>query len=98
MSIERTVTSIEAVLSSEKVLEAVLSQGAMIINDWVITTEEIDGGYCLIARRGSDEQRMLVYNGATGPQGPAGATGPQGEPGPKGENGAGIISITLEEV
>lgn len=61
--------SIVGVLSSPATLEAVLSQGPMIINDYVFTVEAIENGYKMIARRGSEEQFIVVTNGAKGDPG-----------------------------
>lgn len=37
--------------------------GPMIINDWAITVEQIDGGHMLIARRGTEIQSMPIMDG-----------------------------------
>lgn len=58
---------LQGVVSTPAALEAVLNQGAMIVNDYVITIEAVDGGYKLIARRGSDEQSMVILNGVDAP-------------------------------
>lgn len=58
---------LQGVVSTPAALEAVLNQGAMIVNDYVITIEAVDGGYKLIARRGSDEQAMVILNGVDAP-------------------------------
>lgn len=79
--------SISAVLNSVASLSGTLSQGPMIINDWVITVEEIEGGKRLIARRGSEEQVMDIMDGPEGPTGPQGEKGDTGEQGPKGDPG-----------
>ena len=80
-------------------LEATLGAGALIVNDYRITTEPIDGGHRLTITRGSEVQTMDVLDGAqgapgeTGPAGPwgekgdTGPAGPQGEQGPQGEKG-----------
>ena len=58
---------LQGVVSTPAALEAVLNQGAMIVNDYVITIEAVDGGYKLIARRGSEEQSMVILNGVDAP-------------------------------
>lgn len=86
--------SISAVLNSVASLSGTLSQGPMIINDWVITVEEIEGGKRLIARRGSEEQVMDIMDGPEGPTGPQGEKGDTGEQGPKGDPGpAGVDGV-----
>ena len=74
-------------------LEATLGAGALIVNDYRITTEPIEGGHRLTVTRGSEVQTMDLLDGApgeAGPQGEPGPAGPQGipgEPGPQGEPG-----------
>ncbi len=65
-------------------LEATLGAGALIVNDYRITTEPIEGGHRLTVTRGSEVQTMDLLDGAPGEPGPH---GPQGEPGEKGEKG-----------
>lgn len=65
-------------------LEATLGAGALIVNDYRITTEPIEGGHRLTVTRGSEVQTMDLLDGAPGEPGPQ---GPQGEPGEKGEKG-----------
>lgn len=65
-------------------LEATLGAGALIVNDYRITTEPIEGGHRLMVTRGSEVQTMDLLDGAPGEAGPQ---GPQGEPGEKGEKG-----------
>lgn len=51
---------IQAILTPVATLQAVISQAPMIVNDWVISIEGIDGGYRLSARRGSEIQSIDV--------------------------------------
>lgn len=57
-----------ALTPSENVL-AMLAQGAIIVNDWVISAEAIEGGYRLTFRRGSEVQTMDILNGMPGTNG-----------------------------
>ena len=68
-------------------LEATLGAGALIVNDYRITTEAIDGGHRLTVKRGSEVQTIDLLDGATGPIGPQGEPGPQGIPGEQGPQG-----------
>lgn len=47
-------------------LTGTVSAGAVILNDWAITMEEIDGGHRLTARRGSEVKSMDIMDGAAG--------------------------------
>ena len=62
-------------------LEATIGAGALIVNDYRITTEAIDGGHRITVMRGSEVQTMDVLDGAQGALGDTGPAGPQGEPG-----------------
>ena len=62
-------------------LEATIGAGALIVNDYRITTEAIDGGHRITVMRGSDVQTMDLMDGAQGAPGETGPVGPQGEPG-----------------
>lgn len=67
-----------------------LGAGALVVNDYRITTEPIDGGHRLTVKRGSEVQTMDLLDGvpgAAGPQGEPGPVGPQGEQGEKGDKG-----------
>lgn len=66
---------------------ATIGAGALIVNDYRITTEAIDGGHRITVMRGSEVQTMDVLDGATGPIGPQGEPGPQGIPGEQGPQG-----------
>ena len=67
-----------------------LGAGALVVNDYRITTEPIEGGHRLTVKRGSEVQTMNLLDGApgaAGPQGEPGPVGPQGEPGEPGPQG-----------
>ena len=64
-----------------------LGAGALIVNDYRITTEPIDGGHRLTVTRGSDVQTMDLMDGAQGAPGETGPAGPRGEQGPAGPQG-----------
>ena len=68
-------------------LEATLGAGALIVNDYQITTEPIEGGHRLTVTRGSEVQTMDLLDGAPGEAGPQGPQGIPGEQGPQGERG-----------
>lgn len=78
MSAELKVTNLQGVLSASETVQAMLAQGQVIINDWVITTEAIAGGYRLIARRGTEEQTLDVLDGVKGDKGDRGDAGADG--------------------
>ena len=65
-----------------------VTAGPMIINDWMLTLTEIDGGHRLTARRGTEVQTMDIMDGPQGEKGDPGATGPAGPQGEKGDPGA----------
>lgn len=69
-------------------LEATLGAGALIVNDYRITTEPIDGGHRLMVTRGSEVQTMDLLDGAQGAPGEPGPAGPQGEKGEQGDTGS----------
>lgn len=52
-----------------------VSAAPMIVNDWAISVEPIDGGHRLIARRGTEEQTIDIMNGLNGMDGQNGADG-----------------------
>lgn len=52
-----------------------VSAAPMIVNDWAISVEPIDGGHRLIARRGTEEQTIDIMNGMNGMDGQNGADG-----------------------
>ena len=58
-----------------------VTAGPMIINDWMLTLTEIDGGHRLTARRGTEVQTMDIMDGPQGEKGDPGATGPAGPDG-----------------
>lgn len=68
-------------------VEATIGAGALIVNDYRITTEPIDGGHRITVTRGSEVQTMDLLDGAHGAPGETGPAGPQGEQGPQGEKG-----------
>ena len=50
-------------------LEATLGAGALIVNDYRITTEPIDGGHRITVTRGSDVRTLDLMDGAQGEPG-----------------------------
>lgn len=68
-------------------LSGALSAGSVVINDYVIKIESIEGGHRLSVTRGSNVQMLDLLDGAPGTQGETGPQGPRGEPGPQGEKG-----------
>ena len=52
-----------------------VSAAPMIVNDWAISVEPIDGGHRLIARRGTEEQTIDIMNGQNGMDGQNGTDG-----------------------
>lgn len=50
-------------------LEATLGTGALIVNDYRITTEPIDGGHRVTVTRGSDVRTLDLMDGAQGEPG-----------------------------
>lgn len=46
-----------------------VSAAPMIVNDWAISVEPIDGGHRLVARRGTEEQTIDIMNGRNGADG-----------------------------
>lgn len=52
-----------------------VSAAPMIVNDWAISVEPIEGGHRLIARRGTEEQTIDIMNGLNGMDGQNGADG-----------------------
>ena len=71
-------------------LSGTLGVGSVVLGDYLLTTEIIDGGYRLTITRGDDVQTLDIMDGAQGPQGEQGEkgdTGPRGEKGDKGEKG-----------
>ena len=65
-----------------------IGASSVVVNDYNISIENIDGGHRLKIKRGSEIQNLDVMDGATGPQGAKGDTGEIGPQGPKGETGA----------
>lgn len=75
---------------SSDTISGSIGAGSIIVNDYTLTTEDIDGGHRLTITRGSEVQTMDVMDGAqgeTGPQGEKGDTGATGPQGPQGEPG-----------
>lgn len=59
-------SQIQTRLSMESRIAGTVAVGGMIVNDWVITMEEIPGGHRLTARRGTEVQSMDVMDGTIG--------------------------------
>lgn len=77
-------------LFAKGVLHGLIGPGAIILNDYVLTVSDIDGGHCLTIARGNDVQTLDVLDGVpgpVGPAGPAGVAGPAGAVGPVGPKG-----------
>ena len=51
---------------SSRSLTGLVASGGMIVNDWQITMEEIEGGHRLTARRGTEVQTMDIMDGFMG--------------------------------
>ena len=68
-------------LFARGVLEAILAHGRVVMNDYVFSVTEIEGGHRLHIVRGSEDQTLDVMDG------PQGEVGPQGEKGDKGDKG-----------
>lgn len=68
-------------LFARGVLEAILAHGRVVMNDYVFSVTEIEGGHRLHIIRGSEDQTLDVMDG------PQGEVGPQGEKGDKGDKG-----------
>lgn len=58
-------TKIQGTIAGAPALSASI-QSVMILNDWVLTIEKIDGGHRLTARRGTEVQSMDVMDGQGG--------------------------------
>lgn len=54
---------------SSRSLTGLVASGGMIVNDWQITMEEIEGGHRLTARRGTEVQTMDIMDGEAGEDG-----------------------------
>lgn len=65
-------------LFAKGVLHGLIGPGAIILNDYVLTVSEIDGGHRLTVARGNDVQTLDVMDGPVGPTGEAGPVGPAG--------------------
>ena len=74
-------------LFAKGVLHGLIGPGAIILNDYVLTVSEIDGGHRLTVARGNDVQMLDVMDGPVGPTGEAGPVGPVGPAGPAGPVG-----------
>lgn len=74
-------------LFAKGVLHGLIGPGAIILNDYVLTVSDIDGGHRLTIARGNDVQTLDVLDGAVGPAGEAGPVGPVGPAGPVGPQG-----------
>lgn len=55
--------------------------GNMVLGDYTIKLDQIEGGHRLTVTRGSEVQTMDILDGPQGEKGDTGAVGPQGEPG-----------------
>ncbi|MBP3311846.1 MAG: hypothetical protein J6L72_06380 [Butyricicoccus sp.] len=51
---------------SSRSLTGLVASGGMIVNDWQITMEEIEGGHRLTAKRGTEVQTMDIMDGEPG--------------------------------
>ena len=68
MSTELNPELLEASIGAES-LSGALSAGALIVNDYRIATEPIDGGHRITVTRGSDVQTLDLMDGAQGEPG-----------------------------
>lgn len=71
-------------------IKAKVTASKIVMNDYAMTVEENENGHTLVIKRGNEEQRLDVLDGAqgeTGAVGPQGVQGPNGEVGPKGDKG-----------
>ena len=66
---------INAVLTSEAALNAVLTQGPMVVNDYVLTVYETEDEYTLKVQRGTEEQSISIPKSKEDPEGPQSGTG-----------------------
>lgn len=87
MNAELNSSVVKGTLSASEVVRAVLSQGAVIVNDWLIYPEAIDGGNRIVFKRGSEIHTIDVMDGKDGLKGDKGDKGDTGERGPQGERG-----------
>ena len=80
-------------LNAAQALSGDIGAGSVVVNDYQIQADAIDGGHRLTITRGSEVQTMDLMDGAPGeigepgPAGPQGEKGEQGEPGPAGSQG-----------
>ena len=74
-------------LNAAQALSGDIGAGSVVVNDYQIQADAIDGGHRLTITRGSEVQTMDLMDGATGPIGPQGEPGPQGIPGEQGPQG-----------
>ena len=74
-------------LNAAQALSGDIGAGSVVVNDYQIQADAIDGGHRLTITRGSEVQTFDLKNGAPGAPGEPGPAGPQGEPGPAGPQG-----------
>ena len=74
-------------LNAAQALSGDIGAGSVVVNDYQIQADAIDGGHRLTITRGSEVQTMDLMDGAPGEPGPAGPQGEKGEPGPAGPQG-----------
>ena len=68
-------------------INAKIIAGKLVLNDYAIGVDEIEGGHRLRITRGNEEKTIDIMDGLQGPQGETGPQGPQGETGPQGPRG-----------
>jgi len=69
------VETLSGVLSRVGVVSGAVGVGALVLNDYALSIEEIENGHRLIVRRGTEVQTMDVMNGGPGADGPEGPPG-----------------------
>lgn len=74
-------------LNAVQALSGDIGAGSVVINDYQIQADSIDGGHRLTITRGSEVQTIDLMDGAPGAPGETGPAGPQGEKGEQGETG-----------
>ena len=68
-------------------INAKIIAGKLVLNDYAIGVDEIEGGHRLRITRGNEEKTIDIMDGLQGPQGETGLQGPRGETGPQGPRG-----------
>ena len=74
-------------LNAAQALSGDIGAGSVVVNDYQIQADAIDGGHRLTITRGSEVQTMDLMDGAPGETGPAGPPGEKGEKGEQGDKG-----------